>query len=207
MTVLRSVEELEELYGRPKGGAVFKEIPFLNAHYRAFIEASPFVVLASAGPGGLDCSPKGDAPGFVRVLDKSTLAIPDRPGNNRIDTLRNLVADPRLALLFLVPSRSETLRVNGRAVISTDAGLLASLTVEGKAPRSVIRVTVDTAYVHCAKAFMRSKRAAADESQSPWGERPDLPSMGEMMALLSQNSVDAAVYDRDAPERLKATLY
>jgi uncharacterized protein len=203
MTVLRSVEELEELYGRPKGGAVFKEIPFLNAHYRAFIEASPFVVLASAGPGGLDCSPKGDAPGFVRVLDKSTLAIPDRPGNNRIDTLRNLVADPRLALLFLVPSRSETLRVNGRAVISTDAELLASLTVEGKAPRSVIRVTVDTAYVHCAKAFMRSKlweRAAN-------GERPDLPSMGEMMALLSQNSVDAAVYDRDAPERLKATLY
>ena len=203
MTVLRSVEELEELYGRPKGGAVFKEIPFLNAHYRAFIEASPFVVLASAGPGGLDCSPKGDAPGFVRVLDKSTLAVPDRPGNNRIDTLRNLVIDPRLALLFLVPSRSETLRVNGRAVISTDAGLLASLTVEGKAPRSVIRVTVDTAYVHCAKAFMRSKlweRAAN-------GERPDLPSMGEMMALLSQNSVDAAVYDRDAPERLKATLY
>ena len=203
MTVRRSVEELEELYGRPKGGAVFKEIPFLNAHYRAFIEASPFVVLASAGPGGLDCSPKGDAPGFVRVLDKSTLAIPDRSGNNRIDTLRNLVADPRLALLFLLPSRSETLRVNGRAAVSTDAELLASLTVEGKAPRSVIRVTVDTAYVHCAKAFMRSKlweRAAN-------GERPDLPSMGEMMALLSQNSVDAAVYDRDAPERLKATLY
>ncbi|HEV3247152.1 MAG TPA: pyridoxamine 5'-phosphate oxidase family protein [Beijerinckiaceae bacterium] len=203
MTVLRSVEELEELYGRPKGGAVFKEIPFLNAHYRAFIEASPFVVLASAGPGGLDCSPKGDAPGFVRVLDKSTLAIPDRPGNNRIDTLRNLVIDPRLALLFLVPSRSETLRVNGRAVVSTDAELLASFTVEGKAPRSVIRVTVESAYVHCAKAFMRSKlweRAAK-------GERPDLPSMGEMMALLSQNSVDAAVYDRDAPERLKATLY
>ena len=203
MTVRRSVEELEELYGRPKGGAVFKEIPFLNAHYRAFIEASPFVVLASAGPGGLDCSPKGDARGFVRVLDKSTLAIPDRSGNNRIDTLRDLVVDPRLALLFLVPSRSETLRVNGRAVISTDAELLASLTVEGKAPRSVIRVTVDTAYVHCAKAFMRSKlweRAAN-------GERPDLPSMGEMMALLSQNSVDAAVYDRDAPERLKATLY
>jgi PPOX class probable FMN-dependent enzyme len=203
MTVLRSVEELEELYGRPKGGAVFKEIPFLNAHYRAFIEASPFVVLASAGPGGLDCSPKGDAPGFVRVLDKSTLAIPDRPGNNRIDTLRNLVIDPRLALLFLVPSRSETLRVNGRAVVSTDAELLASFTVEGKAPRSVIRVTVESAYVHCAKAFMRSKLW----ERATNGERPDLPSMGEMMALLSQNSVDAAVYDRDAPERLKATLY
>jgi hypothetical protein len=203
MTVLRSVEELEALYGRPKGGAVFKEISFLNAHYRAFIEASPFVVLASAGPGGLDCSPKGDGPGFVRVLDENTLAIPDRPGNNRIDTLRNLVVDPRLALLFLVPSRSETLRVNGRAAISIDEELLASFAVEGKAPRSVIRVTVVTAYVHCAKAFMRSKlweRAAK-------GERPELPSMGEMMALLSQNSVDAAAYDRDAPERLKATLY
>ena len=168
MTVLRSVEELEELYGRPKGGAVFKEIPFLNAHYRAFIEASPFVVLASAGPGGLDCSPKGDAPGFVRVLDKSTLAIPDRPGNNRIDTLRNLVVDPRLALLFLVPSRSETLRVNGRAVISTDAELLASFAVGGKAPRSVIRVTVESAYVHCAKAFMRSKLwERADQWRAP----------------------------------------
>lgn len=203
MTVLRSVDELEALYGRPKGGAVFKEIPFLNAHYRAFIEASPFVVLASAGPGGLDCSPKGDAPGFVRVLGDNTLAIPDRPGNNRIDTLRNLVVDPRLALLFLAPSRSETLRVNGRAVISIDAELLASFAVEGRPPRSVIRVTVEAAYVHCAKAFMRSKlweRAAK-------GERPELPSMGEMMALLSENSVDASAYDRDAPERLKATLY
>ena len=203
MAVLRSVEELEAVYGRPKGGAVFKEISYLNAHYRAFVEASPFVILASAGPGGLDCSPKGDAPGFVRVLDNNTLAIPDRLGNNRIDTLRNLVVDPRLALLFLLPSRSETLRVNGRAVISTDAELLGSFAVEGKAPRSVIRVTVETAYVHCAKAFMRSKlweRAAM-------GERPDLPSMGEMMALLSANRVDAATYDREAPERLKATLY
>ncbi|MBV8185139.1 MAG: pyridoxamine 5'-phosphate oxidase family protein, partial [Hyphomicrobiales bacterium] len=147
MTVLRSVEELEAVYGHPKGGAVFKEITFLNAHYRAFIEASPFVVLASAGPGGLDCSPKGDGPGFVRVLDDNTLAIPDRPGNNRIDTLRNLVVDPRLALLFFVPSRSETLRVNGRAVISIDGELLASFAVEGRPPRSIIRVTVEAAYV------------------------------------------------------------
>ncbi|MBV9568994.1 MAG: pyridoxamine 5'-phosphate oxidase family protein [Hyphomicrobiales bacterium] len=203
MAILRSVEELEGLYGHPKGGAVFKEIPYLNAHYRAFVEASPFVVLASAGPGGLDCSPKGDAPGFVRVFDEKTLAIPDRLGNNRIDTLRNLVVDPRLALLFLVPQRSETLRVNGKAMISTDAELLASFAVDGKPPRSIIRVTVDSAYVHCAKAFMRSKlweRAAE-------GERPSLPSMGEIMALLSANSVDATTYDREAPERLKATLY
>ena len=206
MTILRSIEELETLYGHAKGGAVFKEISYLNAHYRAFVEASPFVVLASAGPGGLDCSPKGDAPGFVRVLDEKTLAIPDRLGNNRIDTLRNLVADPRLALLFLVPRRSETLRVNGKAVISTEAQLLASFAVDAKPPRSIILVTVESAYVHCAKAFMRSKlwERAAD------GERPNLPSMGEIMALLSANSansIDAATYDREAPERLKSTLY
>ncbi|MBV9053555.1 MAG: pyridoxamine 5'-phosphate oxidase family protein [Hyphomicrobiales bacterium] len=203
MTILRSIEELERIYGFPKGGAVFKEIPFLNAHYRAFIEASPFVVLASAGPGGLDCSPKGDMPGFVHVLDEKTLAIPDRLGNNRIDTMRNLIVDPRIALLFLVPGRSETLRVNGKAAISTEAQLLASFAVDGKPPRSVISVTVESAYVHCAKAFMRSKlweRAAQ-------AEPPNLPSMGEIMALLSANSVDAASYDREAPARLKATLY
>src|SRR5260370_39790205 len=111
MTILRSVEELESIYGHPKGGAVFKEIKFLNAHYRAFVEASPFVVLASAGANGLDCSPKGDAPGFVRVLDERTLAVPDRLGNNRIDNLRNIIVDPRVSLLFLGPGVGETLRV------------------------------------------------------------------------------------------------
>ena len=203
MTILRSIEELERVYGRPKGGAVFKEIAFLNAHYRAFVEASPFVILGSAGPNGLDCSPKGDAPGFVRVLDEKTLALPDRLGNNRIDTLRNLVIDPRIALLFIVPRLSETLRVNGRAAISTDAELLASFAVEGKAPRSVILVTVEAAYVHCAKAFMRSKLWERRLDL----ERSDLPSMGEMMAALSANSVDAAAYDREAPARLKGSLY
>jgi uncharacterized protein len=203
MTILRSAEELERIYGRPKGGAVFKEITFLNAHYRAFVEASPFVVLASAGPNGLDCSPKGDAPGFVRVLDEATLALPDRLGNNRIDTLRNIVVDPRIALLFVVPGRGETLRVNGKAVISTQAELLASFAIAGKMPRRVILVTVEAAYVHCSKAFMRSKLWETPSSLEP----ARLPSMGEMMALLSAGGVDATAYDREAPERLKATLY
>ncbi|MFI5013995.1 MAG: pyridoxamine 5'-phosphate oxidase family protein [Hyphomicrobiales bacterium] len=203
MTILRTVEELESIYGRPKGGAVFKEIPFLNAHYRAFVEASPFVVLASAGPNGLDCSPKGDAPGFVRVLDERKLAIPDRLGNNRIDNLRNIVVDPRVALLFMVPGVGETLRVNGRAVISTDAELLTSFAVDGKAPRTVIVVSVEAAYVHCSKAFMRSKLWDASRHL----ERAKLPSTGEMLALLSANAIDAAAYDREAPEKLKAALY
>jgi PPOX class probable FMN-dependent enzyme len=203
MTILRSIEELESLYGHPRGGAVLKEISFLNPHYRAFVEASPFVVLASAGPDGLDCSPKGDAPGFVRILDDHRLALPDRPGNNRIDNLRNIVVDPRVALLFMVPGVGETLRVNGRAVISTEAELLASFAVQGKAPRTVIVVTVEAAYIHCSKALMRSK--LWDVSRHL--ERSKLPSLGEMLALISADAIDAKAYDRDLPGRLESTLY
>ncbi len=203
MTILRTVEELEAIYGHPKGGAVFKEITFLNAHYRAFVEASPFVVLASAGPNGLDCSPKGDAPGFVRVLDERKLAVPDRLGNNRIDNLRNIIVDPRVSLLFIVPGIGETLRVNGNAEISVAPELLASFAVAGKAPRSVILVTVEAAYVHCSKALIRSK--LWDPSRHL--ERSELPSTGEMLASLSAGSIEAQAYDRDAPARLASTLY
>jgi PPOX class probable FMN-dependent enzyme len=203
MTILRSVEELESLYGLPKGNAVLKEITYLNAHYRAFIEASPFVVLASSGPGGLDCSPKGDAPGFVRVLDERRLALPDRLGNNRIDNLRNIIVDPRVALLFMIPGIGETLRINGRAVVSTEAELVASFAVEGKRPRSVIVVTVEAAYVHCSKAMIRSKLWDASRHL----ERSQLPSLGEMLALITKGAVDAKAYDKELPERLQSTLY
>jgi len=203
MTILRTVDELEAIYGKPKGGSVFKEIPFLNPHYRAFVEASPFVVIATSGPQGLDCSPKGDAPGFVRIIDERRLALPDRLGNNRIDNLRNIVADPRISLLFLIPGIGETMRVNGKAEISVEPELLASFAVDGKAPRSVILVTVEAAYVHCAKALMRSK--LWDPSRHL--ERSQLPSNGQMMELLSAGAVDAQAYDRDAPAKLVATLY
>ena len=203
MAILRTVEELEALYGHPKGGAVFKEITFLNLHYRAFVEAAPFVVLASAGPGGLDCSPKGDAPGFVRILDERTVALPDRPGNNRIDNLRNIVVDPRVSLLFIVPGIGETLRINGRAEISVEPELLASFAVDGKLPRSVIVVRVEAAYVHCSKALMRSKLWDASRHLA----RSQLPSTGEMLAALSPEAIDAAAYDREAPQKLQATLY
>ena len=203
MTILRTVEELEAIYGKPKGGSVFKEITFLNPHYRAFVEASPFVVIATSGREGLDCSPKGDAPGFVRIIDERRLALPDRLGNNRIDNLRNIVADPRISLLFLIPGIGETMRVNGKAEISVEPEVLASFAVDGKAPRSVILVTVEAAYVHCAKALMRSK--LWDPSRHL--ERSQLPSNGQMMELLSAGAVDAQAYDRDAPGKLVATLY
>jgi PPOX class probable FMN-dependent enzyme len=203
MTILRTVEELERVYGRPKGGSVLKETTSLTPHYRALIEASPFVVLASVGPNGLDCSPKGDAPGFVRVIDDRKLALPDRLGNNRIDNLRNIVVDPRVSLLFIIPGVGETLRVNGRAEISTEAELLASFAVENKLPRSVILVTIEAVYFHCAKALMRSK--LWDPSRHV--ERSQLPSTGEIIAFISGGAIDAQAHDREAPARLVATLY
>ena len=172
MTILRSIEESGAVYGRPKGGAVFKEIAFLNAHYRAFVEASPFVILGSAGQKWPRLLPEGRSPGFVRVLDEKTLALPDRLGNNRIDTLRNLVIDPRIALLFVVPRPARpcasTAGRRSRPMPSS-----SPLSRSRKAPRSVILVTVEAAYVHCAKAFMRSKLWERRLDL----ERSDLPSM------------------------------
>src|SRR5215467_12052727 len=141
-----NVDALERIYGEPYGPSIAKETDRITSHYRAFIEAAPFFALASAGPDGFDCSPRGDAPGFVRVHDEKTLLIPDRRGNNRIDSLRNIMSDPRVALLFLIPGCGETLRVNGHAAISTDPDLTQSFVVEGKAPRSVIVVYVDRVY-------------------------------------------------------------
>jgi uncharacterized protein len=203
MRTIDSIEQLERLYGVPKSTSLAKEIPKLNAHYRAFVEASPFVLIATSGPGGLDCSPKGDGPGFVKMLDDSTLAIPDRPGNNRLDGLRNIVADPRVALLFLVPGVGETLRVNGRAVISDDPALTAQFAVNGKLPRTVTVVTIEQAYVHCPKAFIRSH--LWDPAHHV--ERKRLPSLGDMVAVFSRGEIDGAAYDREAPARYETQLY
>src|SRR5437868_4959665 len=135
--IVTSIEALERVYGQPFGPSIAKETDRVTAHYRAFIETAPFFALASNGPDGLDCSPRGDAPGFVRVFDERTLLIPDRRGNNRIDTLRNILHDPHVALLFLIPGCGETIRVNGRAAISTDPALAQSFLVDGKTPRAV----------------------------------------------------------------------
>ena len=201
--IITNVEELERLYGQPFGPSIAKETDRITAHYRAFIEAAPFFALASAGADGLDCSPRGDAPGFVRVADESTLLIPDRRGNNRADTLRNILHDPRVALLFLIPGCGETIRVNGRAKISTDPALTQSFLVDGKAPRSVIVVAVDRIYYQCAKAIVRSKLWDASRHV----DRASLPSAGTILADLTQGRVGGPEHDRAAPERLKATLY
>jgi len=194
---------LERLYGTPAAPSVVKEVRRLTPSYRAFVEASPFLVLATAGPEGLDCSPRGDAPGFVRVHDDATLLVPDRRGNKRIDSLRNVVRDPRVALLFLVPGVDETLRVNGRAAITTDPALCESFAVGGHAPRTVLVVEIETVYFQCARALVRSglwdpaRRVA----------RETLPTAGTMLREASGGREDGEAYDRDLPERLRATLY
>ncbi len=201
--MLTTVDQLEAIYGEPKARSVAKEISFISDDYAAFIVASPFVILASAGAEGLDCSPKGDAAGFIKIIDAHTLAIPDRPGNNRIDTLRNIVEDPRVGLLFLVPGVGEMMRVNGRATISDDPGLLDSFRVEGKPPRTVILVAVDSVYFHCSKALVRSDLWNNEKHV----ERSTLPSAGDMLKHVSDPSFNAVTYDQELPSRIKTELY
>jgi PPOX class probable FMN-dependent enzyme len=198
-----SVEQLERVYGEPYGPSIAKEADRITAHYRAFIEAAPFFALASVGPDGMDCSPRGDPAGFVRVHDERTLLIPDRQGNNRIDTLRNILVDPRVALLFLIPGCGETIRVNGRASISVDPALAQTFVMNGKTPRAVIVVTVDRIYFQCAKAIVRSKLWDASRHV----DRKSLPSAGTILADLTGGKLGGEAHDRAAPERLKATLY
>jgi hypothetical protein len=202
--LVKTTAELEKLYSdAPYGPAVFKEVDRITPQYRKLIEATPFAVLATCGPEGLDCSPRGDPPGFVRVADEHTLLIPDRRGNNRIDSLRNLLTDPRIALLFLIPGVGETLRVNGRAEISIDPALLARFPMQGKLPRSVIVVHVEAVYFQCPKALVRSELW----NPAKHIERKSLPSTGTMLADITRGTVGGEQYDRDYPERLKATIY
>jgi PPOX class probable FMN-dependent enzyme len=201
--LVTSLEQLDALYGAKNPNSIAKEIDHLSDGYRKLIEAAPFVAIATGGPEGFDCSPKGDAPGFVRVLDDKTLAIPDRPGNNRLDGFRNIVRDPRIGLLFLIPGVGETLRVNGRASISVDPELMQSFTVNGKLPRSVLIVHIETVYFHCSKAIVRSR--LWDEKTKI--DRKSLPSTGTILAELSHGRLGGEAYDRDAPERIKAQLY
>ncbi|MBO9352924.1 pyridoxamine 5'-phosphate oxidase family protein [Bordetella petrii] len=196
-------DALQALYGEPSAASITKEVDHVHPHYRAFIEAAPFVVLATAGPDGLDASPRGDPAGFVTVADDKTLLIPDRRGNNRIDTLRNVLADPRVALLFLVPGVGETLRVNGRASISVDPALLARFAMHDKPARSVLVVEVETVFFQCSRALVRS--ALWDPATQI--ERTRLPSTGRILADLSTDSFDGAAYDRALPGRLRETLY
>jgi uncharacterized protein len=202
-TTITTLSELEAVYGEINKGSLLKETDRVVPEYRAFIEAAPFVALATRGPEGLDCSPRGDGPGFVRVQDAKSLLLPDRRGNNRIDSLRNIVRDPSVALLFLIPGIGETLRVNGHATISIDPDLLESFAIDRKAPKSVIAITVEAVYFQCARAILRSELWNPQKHVA----RGSLPSAGQILAALSNNQVGGEAYDKELPERQRTTLY
>lgn len=205
MAVIATVEALEALYGPPVEASLVKEADHATPHYRVLIEASPFLVLATAGPEGLDCSPRGDRPGeLVRVSDDGrTLWLPDRRGNNRVDSLRNVVRDPRCALLFLIPGSGTTLRANGRAHLDDDPDLLASFAVDGKPPRLVLVFRVEVMYFQCARAVARSALWDAASRVDPAA----IPSPGAILAGMTASRVGGETYDRAWPERAAATMW
>jgi PPOX class probable FMN-dependent enzyme len=200
---ITTIEELDALYDKPAGASLMKEIDHISDHYRTFIQKAPFMVLSTSGPGGLDCSPRGDPAGFVRVLDRKRVLIPDRRGNNRLDSLRNLIEDPRVSLLFLIPGVNETLRINGRARIIVDEDLAASFSVNERTPKVLIEVTAERVYFQCAKALVRSRLWAA-ETQVP---RSTVPSTGQILQEITGGKVDAVEHDKAYPERVKQTIY
>jgi hypothetical protein len=203
MTIIGTIEELTAIYGQPGDTSLVKEVDHITSHYAALIEASPFVALATAGPEGLDCSPRGERPGVVRIHDDKTLMMPDRHGNNRVDSLRNILRDPRVALLFLIPGSGTTLRVNGRAKISIDTDLLASFVVDGKPPRSVVIISVETVYFQCARAIARSGLWDIEQHV----DLAALPTPGKILAEISRGALGGESYDREWPERAKKTLW
>lgn len=202
-SMIRSVAELESMFPAPMNTSVVKETEHLTPSYRRFIEEAPFLAMATSGTGGLDCSPRGDPPGFVRVADLRTLLLPERRGNHRLDTLRNLVEDPRAALLFLIPGVTETLRVNGVAELTRDRELCESFSVSGKAPQIVIVFHIRSVYFQCARALVRSRLWSPESLRSP----RELPTAGMMLADASGGVEGGADYDAVLPERIRTTLY
>ena len=203
MSVVATIEQLEAIYGQTNDASTVKVADRVTPSYRVMIEKSPFAALATVGPEGLDCSPRGDLSGFVRIHDEKTLMMPDRRGNNRIDSLRNIVRDPRVALLFLIPGSGNTLRVNGRAQVSADADLLAAFMMEGRAPRTVIVMTVEEIYFQCARAIVRSDLWNPDRRIDP----KSLPTPGQILAEMSAGRVGGEDYDRAWPERARQTMW
>ncbi len=203
MSIIATVEELEAIYGQPNEASTAKVAHHITGQYRAWIEAAPFAALATVGPEGLDCSPRGDIAGFVRIQDERTLLIPDRRGNNRVDSLRNIVRDPRMALMFLIPGCGNAIRVNGRGQVSTDADLLASLAVAGKALRTVVVMAVEDVYFQCARAIVRSELWNPARRVDP----AILPTPGQILARMSDNRVGGETYDREWPARAQASLW
>lgn len=203
MSIIKTVEQLESIYGFAGETSTVKVAEWVTPSYRVLIERSPFVALATSGPEGLDCSPRGDVPGFVRVHDEKTLMMPDRRGNNRVDSLRNIVRDGRVALLFFIPGSGSTLRVNGRAQLCVDPTLLLSFKMDGKTPRTVVVMTVEEIYFQCARAILRSDLWNPDKHVDPKA----LPTPGQILAEMSENRVGGEDYDRAWPQRARQSLW
>lgn len=204
MNEITTVERLREIYGHPKVAAAHKVVDRIDEHSAAFIARSPFVLMATiSADGRMDVSPKGDLPGFIQVESETTLFYPDRPGNNRIDGMLNIVETGRIGLLFLVPGVRETLRVNGAARISIEPDLLARFAVDGKLPKSVVVTDVEEAFFHCARALIRSHLWDSERQI----EREQLPSMGTILAAHTGGLVDQREYDAALQERIVKDLY
>lgn len=202
--IIETMEQLEAVYDAPVPAAArASDLDRLIPPYAKLIEASSFFLLATSGPDGLDCSARGDPPGFVRVEDERTIVFPDRRGNNKIDSLRNIVRDPRVSLLFLVPGTGIILRVNGRARISVEEALLASFAVGSARPRSALIVTVDAAFMQCARAVMRSKLWDATAHVDPGS----IPSMGDVLAHATAGREGGKQFDEAAPARMEQSLW
>ena len=200
--LVTDLDQLLGLYGDVSEGARTKEQTRLHPFHQALIEASPFCAFSSVGPDGTDCTPRGDGPGFVRVVDETTLEFADRKGNNRLDSLRNILDDGRVSLLFFIPTRIDSLRVNGRAVITTDPDVLASHAIDGKPPATVVRITVDRVYTHCGKAMIRSKLWQPEA----WADTEGLPTVGQLSAAFKDYEMDVDHYDANYESDLRANL-
>jgi PPOX class probable FMN-dependent enzyme len=201
--LIRTAAELEAMYGPALERSVRKQLDHLDEYCRAFIAASPMVIVGTQSGVAADASPRGDVPGFVLVPDDHTLLIPDRRGNNRVDTLKNLVENPAIGLLFLIPGVNETFRVNGEALLSRDPSLTRQFVMQGKTPRTVIVVKVKEAYIHCSRALVRADLWNPDKFAKPGA----VPSMGTVMAAHTCGFVDAQAFDEEAKTRVPVTLY
>ena len=198
--MIETIKELEALYGTPAEASQVKVAHEITPSYRRFIEASPFVALTTVGPEGTDCTPRGDKGQVVFIEDNHTLALPDRRGNHRLDSLRNVVRDPRVSLMFMVPGSNTVVRVNGAGKVTADAALLAKYTTQGKAPRTVLLIKIEELYFQCARAVIRADLWSGAAA-------PDLPTAGDILAEMTSGKFDAKTYDETWPERAAKTLW
>jgi PPOX class probable FMN-dependent enzyme len=203
MQYITTIPELEAMFGAPGEASIRKEVPFVHDTYRAWIEASPFLVLATSGPTGLDVSPRGDPAPIARVADQRTILLPERRGNNRIDSLRNIVTNPNVSMIFFVPGVRETVRVNGTAKICTEPEVLAQFPMRSTLPKCVIEVSVETVFFQCARALLRSSLWSAEQL----ARERTVPSAGEMLGALTEGAVGGKAYDDELPDRQAKTLY